>query len=1504
MSTKIEELFISFRSDSSQLDRGLQNVERQFNKTVDFIKAKPMAAMAGLSVALIGVATAATKMASDVDEALRRTSAALPGTVSGMQAVRAEVRQLSLESGRSQADLARATEQIAKGGVASTQELAAVLRAGVQAADASGEDLGTVLSGLDQIMDEFHLNASQAQQGLADLFATAQGRAPLVEVLDILQRTAPVAEKTGVSVQQLGAAIVTLKERGEDPRVIVTSLKQLADAGARGTAEILKLAQGAVTGAEAQERLAKAIDAARGSAATQAEILKQQFNTQLIDLGENILPLVTKGLLGLNSVLGLLTGSLKQHELAGAADAIGKIADQVSAVGEDRQLQALKALNDEFLKLAGVKMGVTFGQLTGGSAVTDLTQHLDELGKRLKAMPTDKLETLYEAMRKFSHNPALSPEQLKQWIPVIGTINNELFQRPERPLAGPVASGSPGATGDLIKGWQASDDAVAKLRRGIQGLDADIARAQQGLVTVLQGELASELLKIDQQVQDLLRSVSKVPPAERQQIEAKAAELRSLVTQVQAAKQEIASLEEGRALGVGIFQGVADRIDKADEAAKAFAATVKGNVDAAWDEVLEHLKKIHEKNLAEIEATKDYARTTVQLGRGFTQVLTAAGLLDEHMASIFQNAIATGEAVQEFATDLGNLGKKDDTGKPLTSTLAVLQSALPVLSGLSGLISEVADLFGDSPALKAAKQAIERNTEALDRLRPQGLAGTSISGTDFARLSRLVDTFVTGGLPALYEGRTRVSMAGVQAQLKAFGLTEEDVDRLAKELGLPEVVALTRETIPQFLEFLKQVGAKLKEAQEVPLFGEDVTGRIAANKASFGLFGTSTQDQFATLIQTAITGEGASKAIAEAFKNINLDALEDPAVREAARTALQHLLTEVLSPGFDLSSLGGFDAQGFIGFLSDLMALLSDPKAPASVSALQQAIANLEEGFSVFQNTAAEQAQAFLETIAQFDDRFADLIDGLDLGSAEGLAAAKQRFLDFYTQVKQGAVTLDDETFAIVLQAIGKLTAAVPRVIGDGPSDGLTGLAKVLQDLEESFQVFDPSAAEQAVQFLAALADFSPAIKAALDGLDLTTQAGIQEAIARLKGVYTAVKDGTASLGDAGVTVGELITAIDKLEGVADQTVPALEDLGDRLRMTGDELDALNVQNPGDRLLYVFARIGDVAPAIAEALQGLDLTTQEGLQAADKALADLFFAAEHGAIDVATSDVRTFQNLVRTAFGYLVDQADTFARKIADQNAQAVRDAEEQAREAQAAAEAAAAAAERQRQAEEQARTATGDRALQQLADEFKLFDVSDTVEQLRQLGQALQAGGPVFGQLLGGLDLTDPNGRTTALGRLQQFFLQNPQGVDNGFFSAETTRQQVLALAEALKQANTTQTTGENRSFAVDRSITEVTGDYLASLLGTSVELERNQLEVLQAIRDAIGPAGRTGLVPPAVPGLGGAPVAAGTTVFSLAIYLDGTPVQAPLSTATQANLRQLMQQVASEIALAAQGG
>lgn len=387
-SQKLASLFYEIRAETTSLPGDLAAAERHLGKLTDFVRRNPTAAMGALATATIAVGAAATKMALDVERSLDVVARKVPGATGQMQGLRDQIRAISLEQARTQSELATAAKQIADQGVGSLEEVQQRLAAATRAADATGTEITTVISGLDQTLDLFGKSGKESEAVLQRLFAVSQGKMPLADMFAALQRAAPAIKSLGIDFDTAAAALGGLLEEGKTARQAASELKALGERGAEGRKQIELLADAFGRGRDATREYNAAIIEARTSTDALWAQAKNNLSAVMIDLGQQILPTVTKELQGIVGVLNVLNGTIS-----------GIKSDSLVATLTTPAARAKMSLDEVRQSIAAVVDAWTRGNLTSLQALKpDQLKALRELVSGEMSKQGPKSQTIYATM--------------------------------------------------------------------------------------------------------------------------------------------------------------------------------------------------------------------------------------------------------------------------------------------------------------------------------------------------------------------------------------------------------------------------------------------------------------------------------------------------------------------------------------------------------------------------------------------------------------------------------------------------------------------------------------------------------------------------------------------------------------------------------------------------------------------------------------------------------------------------------------------------------------------------------------------------------------------------------------------------------------------------------------------------------------------------------------------------------------------------------------------------
>jgi hypothetical protein len=1017
MARRLDTLFYEIRAETGQFERGLKGVGTELDKLGTFIKGKPLIAAGALASSLALVAYQATQMAAAVDKGVKAATASMPSLVTRTGELRKEIEALSRVSGRSQVELSEAFSIAAKTGVESFSQLQQVVQTAVSIADATGEDLAGVIGGLDLALDGFGLSATRAKDAGAKLFAVAQGRFGFTELTGAIQPIVPILASAGVSFEVMTAALGNLLDEGKSPKQAAKQLKEMADEGKAGAEKIRELAGEVITSADAMERLQAAATLSREDAGKLGDILRENLNAELINLGNQILPAAIAGmkeLVGWIQTYNQFRG--KTSFFAGQELALPDTVPQLATFAAQRAKEA-EALSAK-VKLAIEDLRdaeVEYAKLPQGARDLGGTSALEGKKQALKLL-RDELTQVSQAA-----------------VQAAAKIND--IANPRKPSPGSQCADTPAKSGDAERVAKRAAEALQSLRDDAEDALAAVGGEFLAGFTALTRDLEERILEAGR--------AGKLAEAEAIAL-AESIKAKFFDSNLQKLQEDIdADFQKGQARR-------AEERAARDKQIADFRVTATENVNKAFEETLAQLDEASRKDRARLELNKQIGREVANVATGFVDLLGASGAFDDQMRDTLANTISVGVSIKEFATEYSNLtsGKLDAGGKPLGSTLGALSAAVPVLSGLAGLIPQVASLFGDSPALKAAKAATEKNTVALDRLREEGLFGTSRAGGSFTAEAERLDgvagrDFGTGG-----SGFDRTKRVGsVATALNAAGFTLDELNKLAEDVGLtlPE---LSPDTVDQFIIGLRQIVTGLEDA-DITGFTNDFAGGLDRLRLTFAVKGTDAQGQFDDLV-TLLTGPNGAKGVFDSLAGIDITKVEGAA---KAREILLGIFDSFET--LDKEALGGLNPEQFRESIQELLGVLPSFNELAKVTKSAAEIVDeffgaLGRSFRVFDTSGVDQATQVLDGLAKFSPAIAAIV--AQGGSVEEVTAALQAF---YGELVSGEATLEGTglTIDMLVDAIDRLqgvSADAARQAEQAAADEARAAEQAARDAEQA----------------------------------------------------------------------------------------------------------------------------------------------------------------------------------------------------------------------------------------------------------------------------------------------------------------------------------------------------------------------------------------------------------------------------------------------------------------------
>lgn len=199
--------------------------DKGFKSFGDTLKGMPARA-AAVGVALFALTKsigAAVKLAVQF-----RISMARAWTIasrSNVADLTADILALSAQLGIAEKELAEGLYQTLSKGVPEPNGIT-FLSIAAKIAIADGTKVTTVVDGLTTVLNAFQLQADEAQRIADILFKTvAKGGTTFAELASSISQVAPIAAASGISIEEIAAAVVTLTKQGEPTASTMTKLR-------------------------------------------------------------------------------------------------------------------------------------------------------------------------------------------------------------------------------------------------------------------------------------------------------------------------------------------------------------------------------------------------------------------------------------------------------------------------------------------------------------------------------------------------------------------------------------------------------------------------------------------------------------------------------------------------------------------------------------------------------------------------------------------------------------------------------------------------------------------------------------------------------------------------------------------------------------------------------------------------------------------------------------------------------------------------------------------------------------------------------------------------------------------------------------------------------------------------------------------------------------------------------------------------------------------------------
>ncbi len=1134
-SRKLAEVFYDLRARTEGLDKDLAQSQRSFGKLTDFVLKNPVAAITAVGVALVGVAAKATAMAVEVERGMRRVAASTSGGTAGLKQLRADIEQLSLATGRSQAELAQAAAQAAKS-AGSTAEVGERLRAALDVSQATGEDLAAVLDATDQVLDVFGKSSKEAGASLATLFSIAKGKQPISDLFASIQASAPAINKLGLDLETTGKALVALGEKGLSPNKASAELTKLAEAGAAGRVEIEALAASVTSAADPMRELAAAANEVNNSTEVVGQRIRAQFAAVMIDLGTNLATVVNPALRLFNELLSKITGNVSR----GFGDrALRDFLDN-AAKGSTIVRDKFGDLTTEFSRTSDATQRLATAVKEGSLSLQELGgPRLLEIIQQLQAFKSAIPETLgFDHLRK----------QVNDLLNAAIAARNAIEQPTTTDRGGPLPSDRLSAQAEAEK--LAAKEREAALERANKALDAyqdkQRAIAEAGAeFTRLEAEgfrnlaqvVGNTVALIDAEIADVTAQIVKAGKAANfdektiaEGVQIATAHLVAAKKAAEAFNGAVAKIEIPPELQkklqtlATIGKGIDELRDKLVAAGKAPEEVAKAIRDTFGDQLVAYFRSTGDS----IDAAKEKADNFIgglenvgnkaldaadsirTIGNAVISILGAFDALDAKAAATARGLVNIGTGIATIA--------KGGAGSLLTGGLGLLGGVAELVKGLGA---------GDPEAERRHQEALR----ALEGIRKNtgDLLGRNVSGRSISRADSAVDFVLNQGQ---LNPRDPGTFLNLDDLLERAGFSFQEVEAVARAFDIT-----LDGTIGSWLE-LKSVLDEI----DLKALRDTFAGQLEAAQLLRRV--TGNQNPLAELLDSARILAEFSPAFAGIFEGLDLEKAEDRAI---ALERTIGTLKAALAGDIDLDAMG-ISLDEFLeglGLTSDLIRELMPeisklkPGADAGIDALkafQEALEQLNLAFQAIdlaqQFGGVSPEEALQQKIQSFGEAFGEAAASIDFSSMDAFKeTAANLIAGFFAD---GELTDAEQAQITALQ---ELLAAY--------SAAETGALSLANTLQNAFSDIDLDAiifgTSQADVINSKLNEFG------LQAFDLGTTAGREAAKEALR---------TLATGDPSLKplIADLIRSLDQLPDIPGETA---EEITQALTTGGGERSAI-----------------------------------------------------------------------------------------------------------------------------------------------------------------------------------------------------------------------------------------------------------------------------------------------------------------------------------------------------------
>lgn len=228
MSNTIRSLIVKVGADTTEFAKKMKNIGKDLEKTGKTLSGVGNKLTMGVTMPILGAATAAVKLASDFEESSNKVATIMDQNVMSLDKMKKGALDLSDSLGISVNEINEALYSVMSANGDTANSLKYVGIAG-KAAKGGFTTVETAVDGLTSVMNAYKMTGEDAMQHVSDLMLTTQnlGKTTFGDLAGSLYNVIPTAAATGVAFEEISAQMALITSQGTPTSVATTQLRQL-----------------------------------------------------------------------------------------------------------------------------------------------------------------------------------------------------------------------------------------------------------------------------------------------------------------------------------------------------------------------------------------------------------------------------------------------------------------------------------------------------------------------------------------------------------------------------------------------------------------------------------------------------------------------------------------------------------------------------------------------------------------------------------------------------------------------------------------------------------------------------------------------------------------------------------------------------------------------------------------------------------------------------------------------------------------------------------------------------------------------------------------------------------------------------------------------------------------------------------------------------------------------------------------------------------------------------